>query len=80
MATKEEQIQAEEQLSAALYMVVQAFKGLGFDNDHILRITNLVCEEFINKEGKFTEEYIALAKQAIDMRNKPDEPSQIILI
>lgn len=68
MATKDEQLEAEKQLTKALFMLIEGFRALGFDNDYILRKTNLICEQFITEDGEFTEEYLALARQAIEMR------------
>jgi hypothetical protein len=71
-------ILAQEELNQALHMIVEAYKGLGFNNDYVVRIVNLITEGFITKDGKFTEEYMTLAKQAIDIRNNANKPHIII--
>ena len=64
---------AEQQLSQALVMVLKAYRGLGFDDSHILGKCNLCLGGFINEAGEFTEEYIALAKEAIEQRRRMAE-------
>ncbi|CAB5207166.1 hypothetical protein UFOVP180_37 [uncultured Caudovirales phage] len=69
--------QAEQDLTAALKMVVDALAELGFEDFYILGKVNLILQKFITDEGAFTEEYIQLAKQALDDR-KPVGGSIII--
>jgi hypothetical protein len=64
---------AEQQLTQALLMVLKAYRGLGFDDSHILGKANLCLGGFINEQGEFTEEYIALARQAIENRKQMAE-------
>ena len=59
---------AEQELTAALKMVVDAFVDLGFEDFYILGKVNLILQQFITAEGDFTDEYKALAKQALDDR------------
>lgn len=64
---------AEQQLSQALLMVLKAYRGLGFDDSHILGKANLCLQGFVNEQGEFTEEYIGLAKEAIEQRRRMAE-------
>jgi predicted RNase H-like HicB family nuclease len=65
--------EAEQQLTQALRMVLLAYRGLGFDDSHILGKANLCLQGFVNEAGEFTEEYIALAKEAIEQRRRMAE-------
>jgi threonyl-tRNA synthetase len=58
----------EQQLTSALKMVIDSLSDLGFEDFYILGKVNLILQDFINIEGDFTDEYKALALQAIDMR------------
>jgi hypothetical protein len=69
---------AELELSQALRMVLLAYRDLEFDDFHILGKCNLVLQGFIGEDGDFTEEYIELAKRAIDDRQKQDLTPKII--
>ena len=63
----------EQNLTLALKLVLEAYRKLGFQDNHILGKANLCLQGFINDQGEFTEEYIALAKQAIEDRKKMQE-------
>jgi len=66
--------QAEQQLTQALYMVLLSYRNdLKFNDEHILGKCNLILQGFITSEGVFTEEYIELARQALEMRKKMAE-------
>ena len=60
--------QIEQELTAALKMVVDSFTHIGFEDFYILGKVNCILEGFIDDNGEFTPEYIALAKKAIDTR------------
>jgi hypothetical protein len=68
-ATKTQREQAEQDLTAALKMVVDALVELGFEDFYILGKVNLILQKFITEGGDFTEEYIKLAKQALADKN-----------
>ena len=55
-------------LTASLKLVVDAFVNLGYEEDIIFGKVNLILNKFITPEGDFTEEYIKLAKVAIETR------------
>ena len=63
----------EKNLTQALKMVLLAYRKLGFEDTHILGKANLVLQGFINDDGEFTEEYVALARQAIEERKRVQE-------
>jgi hypothetical protein len=67
--TKQQREQAEQDLTAALKMVVDALVDLGFEDFYILGKVNLILQKFVTDDGNFTEEYIQLAKQALNDRN-----------
>ena len=69
--------QVEQQLTSALKMVVDGLSEIGFEDFYILGKVNLILQGFIDTEGDFTDEYKALAKQAIDERS--NQPSSIIV-
>lgn len=60
--------QIEQELTAALKLVVDSFTHIGFEDFYILGKVNCILEGFIGENGDFTPEYIALAKKAIDTR------------
>lgn len=68
----------ERELTKALKMVVMAIRDLGFNDEHILGKTNLILQDFIDDNGEFTEEYVALARQAIELRRRPEDNKGII--
>ena len=68
----------ERELTKALKMVVIAIRDLGFNDEHILGKTNLILQDFIDDNGDFTEEYVALARQAIELRKRPEDNKGII--
>jgi hypothetical protein len=58
----------EKNLTQALKMVLLAYRKLGFEDTHILGKAHLCLQGFVKDDGEFTDEYIALAKQAIEIR------------
>ena len=58
----------DEVLTASLKLVVDRFVELGYEENIIFGKVNLIINKFITNEGTFTEEYIKLAKQALEMR------------
>lgn len=58
----------DQVLTASLKLVVDAFTNLGYEENIIFGKVNLILNGFITPEGDFTEEYVALAKQSLDMR------------
>jgi hypothetical protein len=58
----------DEVLTASLKLVVDRFVEMGYEENIIFGKVNLIINEFITPEGTFTEEYIALARQALEMR------------
>lgn len=58
----------DEQLTASLKLIVDAFVNLGYEDMIIFGKVNLIINGFITPEGTFSQEYLALAKQAIDTR------------
>jgi len=63
----------EKNLTQALKMVLLAYRKLGFEDTHILGKANLCLQGFVNDDGEFTEEYVALARQAIEERKRAQE-------
>jgi len=59
---------ADEMLTASLKLVVDGFVNMGYDDKMIFGKVNLILQDFITPEGKFSDEYLKLAKQAIDTR------------
>jgi hypothetical protein len=68
-----EEATTEQNLTKALKMVLLAYRHLGFEDTHILGKCNLILQGFVNDDGEFTDEYIALARQAIEDRKKLKE-------
>lgn len=58
----------DEVLTASLKLVVDRFVEMGYEENIIFGKVNLIINKFITNEGTFTEEYIRLAKQALEMR------------
>jgi hypothetical protein len=58
----------DEVLTASLKLVVDRFVDLGYEENIIFGKVNLILNKFITNEGKFTEEYIKLAENALKMR------------
>ena len=87
--TKKEPSQ-DQVLTASLKLVVDAFTNMGYEEKMIFGKVNLILQGFINAEGEFTEEYLKLARQALEQRaseefrksleldNQPDGVSLII--
>lgn len=58
----------DEVLTASLKLVVDAFTNLGYEESLIFGKVNLILQGMITAEGTFSEEYVKLAKTAIDIR------------
>lgn len=58
----------DEVLTASLKLIVDRFIEMGYEENIIFGKVNLIINKFITNEGTFTEEYIKLAKQALEMR------------
>ena len=58
----------EDEVLTGLKLVVDRFVELGYEENIIFGKVNLIINKFITNEGTFTEEYIKLAKQALEMR------------
>ena len=58
----------DEVLTASLKLVVDRFVEMGYEEKIIFGKVNLILNKFITNEGTFTEEYIKLARQALDTR------------
>jgi hypothetical protein len=58
----------DEVLTASLKLIVEAFTNMGYEDRIIFGKVNLILQGFITAEGKFTDEYITLAQQALDTR------------
>ena len=79
----------DEVLTASLKLVVDRFVEMGYEEKIIFGKVNLILNKFITNEGTFTEEYIKLARQALDMKASKefeqslkidDKPEDISLI
>lgn len=64
----------DQVLTASLKLIVDEFVAMGYDERIIFGKVNLILQKFITNEGTFTEEYIALAKEA--MARKESEAFQ----
>ena len=69
----------EQQLTSALKMVIDGFTDLGFSETHVFGLVNLIYQGFIDIEGAFTPEYVALAKQSIDQRSTKEFQQSLII-
>jgi hypothetical protein len=58
----------DEMLTASLKLIVDEFTNMGYEDRMIFGKVNLILQNFITPEGKFTDEYIKLAQQALDQR------------
>jgi len=58
----------DQVLTASLKLIVDEFTNLGYEENIIFGKVNLILQGFITAEGTFTDEYIALAQQALDRR------------
>jgi len=58
----------DEVLTASLKLIVDEFVNLGYEDRMIFGKVNLILQDFITPEGKFTEEYLKLAQQALDQK------------
>jgi len=58
-------LQATEQLTAALKMVVNSLQELNYDEFYILGLVNLIIQGHINDDGTFTDQYVEMAKSAL---------------
>jgi hypothetical protein len=77
LPTKE---QAEQQLTSALRLVLLSYRDdLKFDDFHILGKCNLILQGFIDQDGDFSEEYRALAQQALKQRDTKEFQETLIL-
>ena len=56
----------DEVLTASLKLIVDEFTNMGYEDRMIFGKVNLILQGFITPEGKFTEEYLKLAQQALD--------------
>ena len=79
----------DEVLTASLKLVVDRFVEMGYDERMIFGKVNLILQDFITPEGKFSDEYLKLARQALDTRASKefeqslkidDKPEDISLI
>lgn len=58
----------DQVLTASLKLIVEAFIDMGYEEGIIFGKVNLILQGFITPEGTFTEEYLKLAQQAIELR------------
>lgn len=58
----------DEMLTASLKLIVDEFTNMGYEERMIFGKVNLILQGFITPEGKFTDEYLKLAQQALDKR------------
>jgi len=76
----------DQKLTLALRMIVDEFLNLGYDEKIIFGKVNLIIQGFIDDQGGFTEEYLALAREAMALRESKifkeslNIPSEISLI
>jgi hypothetical protein len=70
---------ADHVLTASLKMIVDEFVNMGYEERIIFGKVNLILQGFITAEGTFTEEYIKLAKSAIDQRASKEFEQSLIL-
>jgi hypothetical protein len=80
----------DEVLTASLKLIVDEFTAMGYEERIIFGKVNLILQKFITPEGKFSDEYIKLAQQALDTKaseefkrsleieKKPEEVSLIM--
>ena len=68
MTTENKNPSADQVLTASLKLIVDEFVALGYSEEIIFGKVNLILNKFITNEGTFTEEYIKLAKQALEYR------------
>ena len=66
---------ADQILTASLKLIVEEFVNMGYEERMIFGKVNLILQGMITAEGDFTEEYLKLARQAL----QPDEVSLIVL-
>jgi len=80
---------ADEMLTASHKLVINGFVGMGYDERIIFGKVNLILQDFITPEGKFSNEYLKLAREALDTRASKefeqslkidDKPEDISLI
>lgn len=71
-------VQAEQELTRALKMVIDAFTDLGFEDHHILGLVNLIINKHITDTGEFTKQYEDYARQTLNI--KKELPLNIITI
>jgi hypothetical protein len=69
----------DEVLTASLKLVVDRFVDMGYEEKIIFGKVNLILNDFITPEGTFTEEYIKLAKQALETRASKEFQDSLIL-
>jgi hypothetical protein len=69
----------DEMLTASLKLIVEEFVNMGYDERIIFGKVNLILQKFITPEGKFTEEYLKLAQQALDTRASKEFKQSLIL-
>lgn len=62
----------DEVLTASLKLIVDEFTNMGYEDRMIFGKVNLILQGFITPEGKFTEEYLNLARQAIEKRESEE--------
>ena len=62
----------DEVLTASLKLIVDEFVNLGYEDRMIFGKVNLILQDFITPEGKFTEEYLKLAQQALDEKARAE--------
>lgn len=60
----------DQVLTASLKLIVEEFVNMGYEDRMIFGKVNLILQGFITPEGGFTEEYLKLARQAIDEQER----------
>ena len=74
MSTKKDH---KRSLLLDLENAILALESFGMNEQDIFSLTNMVMRGFV-RDGIVTEEYLLLAKQAIEAREKNEEPTIII--
>lgn len=67
----------DEVLTASLKLIVDEFTNMGYEDRMIFGKVNLIIQGFITPEGKFTEEYLKLARQAIEEQERQKFAEQL---
>jgi hypothetical protein len=68
----------DQVLTASLKLIVDEFVAMGYDERIIFGKVNLILQKFITNEGTFSDEYIKLAKEAMERKESEAFKQQVL--